>query len=537
MKNTTTAGRTTVPIAGMPAAQLAERIACGDITAREAVEAHIERIEQVNKRLNAVVVKRYEAARGEADAADRRRLNGEPVGTLHGVPITVKESLDLAGTASTFGLATRAAHRATADELHVHRMREAGAIVLGKTNVAQLLFYYESDNPHYGRTNNPWSEDRTPGGSSGGEAAIIAAGGSAMGVGTDIGGSLRIPAAFCGIASIKPTAGRTPDPGRFSVPIAQNVIQSQVGVLARTVGDVALGLRAITDHPVRIPEPNAPMPPVVSLGDHRSVDITSLRVAYYTNDGSFDPSPGVERGVREAAAMLAGAGARVDAWTPPDATHGMEMVHRIFCGDAGKGMRALLEGNKRSPQIAQLLSLLSLPRGVVGAMRGMMTMLGQHGLANGLRSFGRYHTTDYWKVVEELFAYQELLREQLDAATGGPFDIILCPVSPLPAWTHGSSRDLITGGAYSCLYNALGYPAGVVPVTRVRSGEESARAASRDKLQRIASAIEHGSAGLPIAVQVVARPWCEHVALAAMAAIETAASGRPGWPSTPILPA
>ncbi|HVZ39579.1 MAG TPA: amidase family protein [Candidatus Kapabacteria bacterium] len=537
MKNTTTTSRTTEPIAGMPAAQLAERIACGDITAREAVEAHIERIERVNKHLNAVVVKRYEAARREADAADQRRRSGEPLGRLHGVPITVKESLDLAGTASTFGLATRAAHRATADELHVHRLREAGGIVLGKTNVAQLLFYYESDNPHYGRTNNPWKQDRTAGGSSGGEAAIIASGGSAMGVGTDIGGSVRIPAAFCGIASIKPTAGRTPDPGRFSVPIGQNVIQSQVGVLARTVEDVALGLTAIADRPVQTPAPTAPMPPVAPLGDHRSVDVAALRVAFYTNDGSFDPSPAVERGVREAAAMLADAGAQVSAWAPPDAAYGMAMVHKIFCGDAGKGMKALLKGNRRAPQIAQLLSLLSLPRGVVGVMRGTMAMLGQHGLANGLRLFGHYHTDDYWKVVQELFTYQNMFREQLDAATGGPFDIILCPVSPLPAWTHGSSRDLVTGGAYSCLYNALGYPAGVVPVTRVRSGEESARPASRDKLQRTAAGIEHGSAGLPVAVQVVARPWSEHVALAAMAAIEKAASGRPGWPSTPILPA
>src|ERR1051325_10486293 len=180
------------------ATALAERIAKGELSAVEVVEAHIARIEQVNAQLNAVVVKRYDAARAEAKAADRRRAAGEPLGPLHGVPITVKECLDVVGTPSTFGFASRAKDLATADEIHVARLRNAGAIVLGKTNVAQLLLFFESDNPVYGPTNNPWNLERTPGGSSGGEAAIIAAGGSALGIGTDLGGSIRVPAALCG---------------------------------------------------------------------------------------------------------------------------------------------------------------------------------------------------------------------------------------------------------------------------------------------------------------------------------------------------
>jgi fatty acid amide hydrolase len=155
----------------LSATQLVQQISSGDLSASEAVEAHIAQIERVNPHLNALVVKRYEAARSEARAADARHKTGEALGVLHGLPITVKECLDLTESASTFGLPSRAAQRAVKDERHVARLRQAGAIVLGKTNVAQLLFYYESDNPLYGRTQNPWNLTRTPGGSSGGEAA------------------------------------------------------------------------------------------------------------------------------------------------------------------------------------------------------------------------------------------------------------------------------------------------------------------------------------------------------------------------------
>jgi fatty acid amide hydrolase len=184
----------------LSAVQLAAKIASGEITAVDAVEAHIARIEAVNPGLNTVVVKRYEAARAEARETDERRAAGGPLWPLHGVPITIKECLDLEGTPSTFGLPSRSSLNAGKDDRYVARMRQAGAIVLGKTNVAQFLGFVETDNPLCGRTNNPWDVERSPGGSSGAQAAIIAAGGSPLGLGTDIGGSLRVPAPSCGIA-------------------------------------------------------------------------------------------------------------------------------------------------------------------------------------------------------------------------------------------------------------------------------------------------------------------------------------------------
>lgn len=226
---------------------IAQRIKAGDLSAREVVEEHIRRIEDVNPRLNAVVVPLFDRALGEAAAADAACARGEPLGPLHGVPITIKEQFLVAGTPTTAGLPSRVGHRAMSDGPLVGRLREAGAIVLGKTNVSQLMIYHESDNPVYGRTNNPWSLERAPGGSSGGEAAIIAAGGSTLGLGSDFGGSIRVPAHFCGLHGLRPTAGRLTNldtPVEFFT--GQEAIMPQTGPMARTVEDLALAMKVLT---------------------------------------------------------------------------------------------------------------------------------------------------------------------------------------------------------------------------------------------------------------------------------------------------
>lgn len=506
------------------AVELAGMIAQGEVSAVEAVEAHIEQIERVNPNLNAVVVKRYEVARAEAKQADARRAKGEPLGSLHGVPITIKECLDLEGTPSTFGLSSRASILAQQDDVYVARLRQAGAIILGKTNISQLLLYYESDNPLYGRTNNPWNLERTPGGSSGGQAAIIAAGGSPVGLGTDIGGSLRIPATFCGIASLKPTAGRLPDPGRYSVPIGQRAIVSQVGPLARRVADVALGLEILNGG--RNPATEPPMP----LGDFSTVDVSKLRIAYYTSDGTFKTAPAVRRAVQQAAALLKSLGAQIVEWQPPDVPLAQDIFYRILSADKGQGMKKALGRNKGDPRITSLLSPAALPRPMLVVFSKIAATLGQRNLAGLASNFGYGKTHDYWQVVEAQMDYQEHFQEALDRDEGGPFDVILCPACSLPAFTHGASQDLATAGAYATLYNVLGYPAGVVPFTCVGADEQIGRAPSRDMAEKAALKVETGSAGLPVGVQVVARPWREHVALAVMRALEEAAAKRAEYP-------
>src|SRR5690348_6896948 len=225
------------------AATLARAIREKQVSSREVVEAYLQRIEAINPTLNAVVQVRAEAARAEARQADEALARGELRGPLHGVPFTIKDTYDVAGMICTCGTKGRAANVAQQDATAVARLRAAGGIALGLTNVPELLLAYESDNLIYGRTNNPYDLARTPGGSSGGEAATIAAGGSPLGLGTDSGGSIRVPAHFCGVAGLKPTWGRVPLTGLFPPPFGTSARLRHAGPLARYVEDLALALR------------------------------------------------------------------------------------------------------------------------------------------------------------------------------------------------------------------------------------------------------------------------------------------------------
>jgi fatty acid amide hydrolase len=511
------------------AASLAGMIARRETSSAAAVEAHIERIERVNQGLNAVIWKRYAEAREEAVLADEAVERGDSLGPLHGVPITIKEAFALTGSPATYGLQSRSTILAAEDDIYVSRLRSAGAIILGKTNVSQLLLYVESDNPVYGRTSNPWNQDRTPGGSSGGQAAIIAAGGSSLGLASDIGGSIRVPATFCGLVGMKPTGGRLPDLTDFGVSLGQRAIVSQVGVLGRTVTDVELGTLILSGGGNQ-PDALTSRP----LGDAASVDVSKLRVAYYTEDGTLEVAPAVQRAVTEAAGVLAGRGAQVVLWHPPAVSEAADLFFGILSADGAEGARKVLAGNKVDPRLAQLVRLAGLPRPILGALQAPLRLLGQRNAAALLHNFGYRDTFHYWQLLEAQDAYQRRFAKALDTDEGGPFDLIVCPACALPAFPHGSSKDLVVAGGYAILYNVLGYPAGVVPVTRVRPDEESRRKRSRDGMERAARVAEQGSAGLPVGVQIVARPWCERMAFAAMRAIQDSLSIRPDFPKTPV---
>jgi fatty acid amide hydrolase len=507
------------------AQELARLIASGEISAREVVDAHIERIEAINPKLNAVVVERFDAARREAAAVDGKRAVRDNLPPLAGVPITVKECLDLAGTPSTFGITSRANTIASADEQHVARLRAAGAIVLGKTNDSQLLITIESDNPVYGRSNNPWNPDRTCGGSSGGEGAIIAAGGSALGLGTDIGGSSRYPAAFCGIIGFKPTAGRCPCTARFSIPIGQQAIANQIGILARKVDDVIAGLATIDGGG------RAELGSGTSARDVQSVRVRELHVGFYTDDGVMRSSPAVRRAVNEAAAALQQAGVNVTPWQPPDIPEAFHLLFAIFSADRGAGLKRALGKSPVDPAVKPLLMIGSRSPQVLAVLRTLLIMAGQRNLAELTRHFGFSSVDAYWRLVEQLDDYRRRFARAMESAAGGPLDAILGPVCALPPLPHGAAKDLGTAGANTLLYNVLGYPAGVVPVTVVRQYEESERKPSRDIVEKAAAKADMGSAGLPIGVQIAAVPWADHVSLALMQTLEC----QIAWNSRPNL--
>jgi fatty acid amide hydrolase len=495
------------------AGELARLLGGGEVSAVEVIEAHIRRIEEVQPRLNAVVVPLFDRARAEAMAADAARARGEPLGPLHGVPFTVKEMFDVAGTPTTLGLTDWRDRIAAADAPLVRRLRGAGAILLGKTNVPQLGMIHETDNPLYGRTNNPANPDRATGGSTGGEAAVIAAGGSPLGLGTDAGGSIRQPCHWCGIHGLKPTAGRLPLRG---LPLFPNCWPGwlQPGPMARSVADLHMALRVL-NAPGTGPDEVAPPVP---LGDPGAVGVSSLRVGFYVDDGRFTPGPAVRRAVHEAAVVLRDLGAVVEEFRPPDVAEAVRVYCGLFFADGLACVHRWLGKGKRDWRIQFLLTGAAVPTWLRPVLAWMLKQAGRRHEADFFRLVRRrtLSLAGYWELVEAQDAYRARFLAALDEKR---LDVLLCPPNGLPAPPHGSLVPTYTS-SYTQLYNVLGMPAGVVAATRVRPGEESDRPASRDPIEQASRAVEVGSTGLPVGVQVVARHWREDVALAVMAALE-----------------
>ena len=513
----------------LSAREIAARIAARELSSVAVVEHFVARLKSVNSKLNAVTADLSESARKAAKDVDKALARGEKLGPLAGVPVTIKECFDLAGTASTFGLPSRRDEIESKDDPYVAAWRAAGAIPIAKTNVPQLMIYTETDNPLYGRTNNPWDLERSCGGSSGGEAAVIAAGASPLGLGNDIGGSLRIPAAFCGITSIRPTAGRTPDQCAHGLPTGQTGIVSQVGPMARHVEDLVLGLRVLD----RARDPF--LVPGAELGDPSAVDISRLRFATFTDDGEFPVAPAVRRAVAEAAGFLTTAGAKEVAWRGPPISRALDLLFACLSADRTESFRRLLRGNPVDRRLSPLLLAARMPPWLRAAVASAFDAIGRHRQARNLRRFASGSVDDYWLTIAAMAEFRRALLASFEEAEGGPIDVVLCPPHALPAVRHGATELMPMPGAYVPLANVSGFPAGIVPVTRVRAGEESDRGASRDIVDQVARETERGSAGLPIAVQVIARPWRDHVALAAMATIEAAARTQPGYPTEPPL--
>jgi amidase len=350
----------------------------------------------------------------------------------------------------------------------VARLRGAGAIPIARTNLPDLLFAFESDNLIRGRTNNPYDFSRTSGGSSGGEAALIAACGSPFGLGSDAAGSVRLPAHFCGIASIKPTSGRLPRTGH--VPPAGGWIETlwQIGPMARRVEDLSSMLSLLA-------APDAQDHTVIGMpfGDPTEVRMKDLRIAFFTDNGIVPAEPETIAVVQRAAASLANEVNRIEERRPPGVEESYELEMRMIGPDGGDALRAYLAA--------------------IGSTR-------THPLLDGwLGKLEPYRTTlagfaEYWSALDRFRARMFAFFENYDA--------IISPVFPQAALPHGSSIEERTfkGFSYTMTHNVTGWPAAVV-----RCGQTAP--------------------GLPIGVQIAAHPWREDVALRIAAQLESAFGG------------
>lgn len=495
----------------------------------DVVEALIARIERLEPTLNALPVRRFAAARAEAEAADAARAAGRG-GPLCGLPITVKENIDLTGFDSTLGLRSREGRPATGDAVIVRMLREAGAVVLGKTNVPQLLLAQETVNNRWGRTHNPWNTGRSAGGSSGGEAVAVAAGYAPVGIGTDIGGSIRIPAHFCGVVGLKPTVDRWSGRGSQGGSPGQEIVRAQVGPFARTTADLKLLFEALD--PVAQAQLDPRVPPL-PIGNLYRADLRGVRVGWYDDDGFLAPLPALRRAVAIARDALAAAGATLVPITPPDAGQVLFTWLAAVTGDGGATIDAKLAGEPVIQPLKQSRQILGLPAPARKAVGRLMGLLGEARVARLIGVLGEKPVKALWDLAE---ARTAMRMAELDAWNAAEVDLVVCPAHSVPAMPHDTSGDYVLGTAYQFRYSMLNFPSGVVPVTRVRPAEVGT-IQPRDRVEKRQAQIDRGSAGLPVGAQIVARPYREDLALVAMGLIEAAArADQTDYPNTPIEP-
>jgi Asp-tRNA(Asn)/Glu-tRNA(Gln) amidotransferase A subunit family amidase len=374
------------------------------------------------------------------------------------------------------GTKLRQGHTATQDAPLVARLRAAGAIILGMTNTPELLMAWETDNLLYGRTNNPWDLSRTAGGSSGGEAAAIASGCSAGGVGSDGGGSIREPAHFSGICGLKPTPGRIPATGHFPDSVGPFALTGVVGPMARTVADLKLLFEAMQG-----PDDGDPSAAPVPLRWPKSEETRKLRIGYFEDDGRTPVTLETREAVRTAAKALRQAGFVVEPFRPDGLDQARQLWWKYFGIAGGMLLRSMTAGRE-----AELSPLL----------REFMQWVADEPL----------HTAD---TLLDAWIQRDLVRIQVFAQMKD-YPILLCPVAAIPAFRHGERAWEIEGQkvkyldawSYTEWFNLLGNPAVAVPVAQ-------------------------SSDGLPIGVQLAGRPWEEESVLSVAAELEAQLGSYP----------
>ncbi|MGH6630299.1 MAG: amidase, partial [Burkholderiales bacterium] len=341
----------------LSATEMVERIRGKEISPVELVQAHLDRIARLNPKLNAFISLDAERALAAARAAEATVMRGGGMEPLHGVPISIKSSIEVAGLSYEVGTKLRADCKGTSDAPLVKRLKTAGAIVLGTTNTPEILMAWETDNLLYGRTNSPWDLTRTPGGSSGGEAAAIASGCSAAGVGSDGGGSIRVPAHFSGICGLKPTPGRISIAGHFPPSGGPFALLGVVGPMARTVADLQLMFQVTAGA-----DPADPASAPVALRSVGDSEARKLRVGFFEDDGRTPVTPATRAAVRAAAETLDRQGFEVTPFRP----EGLEKARQLwwtFFGRAG----GLLLGPMLAGRESELSPILAEFRGWVAA--------------------------------------------------------------------------------------------------------------------------------------------------------------------------
>uniref|UniRef100_A0A674D5D5 Fatty-acid amide hydrolase 1 n=1 Tax=Salmo trutta TaxID=8032 RepID=A0A674D5D5_SALTR len=486
-------------ILSLSLAELSKQLKDGTLTPQAVFHSYMEKTLEVNRRLNCCTEVLLESWDQLED------IDSHKDGLLYGVPVSIKENIGYKGHDSTCGVICKLDLPATGDSVLVEVLKRQGAIPFVKTNVPQGLQSFDCGNPIYGLTLNPHNPQKTSGGSSGGEGALIGGGGSVLGIGSDIGGSIRIPSSFCGICGFKPTANRLSLRGASSCIRGQKSVLSSLGPMARDVDSLALCMHALLCDHMFILDPTVPPIPFNQQVYQSS---KPLRIGYYENDGYAMPSPSMSRALRETKALLEKAGHTLVSFSPPRLIYAIhELGIRGLLGDGCTTLLSNLKGGPVDPCLRVQIIPYSLPRTVKKILSVLLKPIVSEG-----EDLWRHHA-DVEDYMHEVIA--EWRRCELD--------VLLCPMIG-PAYIHNYPGQLISTITYTFIYNLLNFPAGVVPVSTVTAEDEEElrhyKGNYGDVWDKLYKKAVTGGEGLPVAVQCVALPWQDELCLRFMREVE-----------------
>ncbi|KZV95528.1 amidase signature enzyme [Exidia glandulosa HHB12029] len=522
------------------AVHIARQVQSGQWTAGQVVRAYVRRAALVHSRFNCFTTVRFKEAIEEADALDTGHAAHKTTrGRLLGVPITIKDQYDLAGYDTSNGYSSWANNPSSEDAGLVKILRDEGGIVLGKTNVCQTLLFFETVNPVFGRTSNPWNPKHTCGGSSGGEATALSADASALGIGTDKGGSLRIPSFYCGIYTLKPTLGRITKAGLSSTCPGFDGVAVVGGPMGRSVEDIDMVARVAFGQATQVSEALPPVP----YREFVVTPSTHLRFGFYTFDGCMRASPATQRAVLETVAALRNAGHEVVEFTPPDITTGVELFVGLTSAD---GYSTMMEPIGSDPTMDELFLVTLGPR-LPGFVRSIVGWLVEKVL--GDEKFRRTFNASKTSTVAEYFklntAHSEYInRWYKEVWDHGAFDGLIVPSQAIPAPPHGSTKMVPQLAASTFIFNLLDFPTGVIPVTRVDATEDvvtsewlaTGPSAANPVFTEVSGATPlydaKAMSGLPVGVQIVGRRWEDEKVLAMMRIADDALGKRSFGPGS-----
>jgi fatty acid amide hydrolase len=512
-------------ILNMTCRELCQQIKENKLTSTIVLEVLHAQHQKHHPRINALAINLFDEAFATAKLYDSLASQGIFVGPLHGLPISIKENFDIKGQKTTFGIYNPNTKEALDDADLVKILKNLGAIVIGKSNVSQAMISADGNNSIYGQTLNPWNEKFATGGSSSGEGALIASGQSFAGIGTDLGGSIRFPAGFCGIAGFKPTSNALPHYGMNSCISGQNSILTEAGPMARHVDDLIFIYENVLDaiasqknygnNTIHITDVSNPDFEISKQLEQ--CNIKNMRIGYYKYDGFIQPAPALVKALNESIEILKNQGAEMIEIPCPNQKELVKLYFGLISADRQNTIKARFKYEKNIvPQMKDTWRLVKLPKAFIPLIVSILKAKKEYRVADVMQMVKKKNVYDLWKMNDALQKYRF---QEMQLWNEHQLDAVICPASAMTGVERNVKGYFSLIFSYYGRYNLFGFPAGVVPMRFVQKDELEYTDVD-DMITKSIAATTKNSEGMPAAVQVVALPWQDYKALYLMRILE-----------------